>query len=139
MSADEFDPFVERLFARTPVLADTDAFTAKVEARLESGMRVRTLALSLAGLIGGGVAVREALSLRLDIAGPDAPVAGRAIGESVVSLTSGAQTAIQSGLDQLGMANWALGSMGGIQLFWLSAGTMIALAAAAVMKLSQET
>ncbi|WP_421728817.1 hypothetical protein [Brevundimonas sp.] len=139
MSADEFDPFVERMFARSPVLADTDAFTANVESRLESGMRVRTLALSLAGLIGGAVAVRESLNLRLDIAAPNGPVAGRAIGESVVSLTTGAQSVIQNGVDQLGAANWALGSMQGMQLFWLAAGTMIALAAAAVMKLSQET
>ena len=139
MSADEFDPFVERMFARTPPMADADAFAARLEARLESGVRVRTLALSLAGLIGGGVAVREILNLRLDLAAPDAPVAGRAIGEGVQTLTLGAQAAIQNGADHLGLASWSLGSMGGMQIFWLSAGTMIALATAAVMKLSQET
>lgn len=139
MSADEFDPFVERMFARTPALPDADAFSARLEARLDSGTRVRALALSVAGLVGGAVAVREILSLRLDLAAPDGPVAGRAVGEGIQTLTLGAQSAIQSGADQLGLANWSLGSMGGMQLFWLSAATMIALATAAVMKLSQES
>ena len=47
MSADEFDPYVERLFARTPHMADAPLFAAGVEAKLATGSRVRTLALSL--------------------------------------------------------------------------------------------
>lgn len=53
MSADEFDPFVERLFARAPAMPDAPLFTAQVEQRLQKGSRVRFLALSLAGLVGG--------------------------------------------------------------------------------------
>ena len=44
----------------------------------------------------------------------------------------------QSGLDQLGLSGLELGSMGGMQMFWIVAGALIALAAAGVMKLSQE-
>ena len=58
MSADEFDPDIERLFARAPVMPDAALFTARVEQRLQKGSAVRGLALGLAGLIGGVVAVR---------------------------------------------------------------------------------
>jgi hypothetical protein len=137
MSADEFDPYVERLFARTPHMADATLFAADVEAKLASGSRVRTLALSLAGLVGGVIAVRESLNMNISM-GPDAPVAGRALGRGLEAASLNAQGAVQSSLDQLGLANLSLGSMSGMQLFWLTTGALIALAAAGVMKLSQE-
>ena len=137
MSADEFDPYVERLFARTPHMADAPLFAAGVEAKLDTGSRVRTLALSLAGLIGGVIAVRETLTMNISVA-PDAPVAGRALNRGIEAASLNAQGAVQSSLDQLGLANLSLGSMSGMQLFWLATGAVIALAAAGVMKLSQE-
>jgi hypothetical protein len=45
---------------------------------------------------------------------------------------------IQSGLDQLGLASLELGSMGGMQLFWIAAGALIAVAAAGVTRLTQD-
>ena len=132
MSADEFDPFVERLFARTPVMPDAALFTAQVEQRLQKGSRVRFLALSLAGLIGGAVAVREAVSIDLDLA------PGAALGQGIQSASVNVQGTVQSGLDQLGVGNLELGSMSGMQLFWIAAGALIAVAAAGVMKLSQD-
>lgn len=138
MSADEFDPYVERLFARTPSMPDATLFAAGVEARLASGTRVRTLALTAAGLIGGVIAVRETLNIDVNLSGGDAPAPGRALGRGIEEVSLNAQGAVQSGLDQLGLAELALGSMGGMQLFWLAAGALIALAAAGVMKLSQE-
>jgi len=138
MSADEFDPYVERLFARTPHMADATLFAADLEAKLASGSRVRTLALTVAGLVGGAFAVRETLHLNVNLTAGDAPVAGQALGRGLGEVGASAQGAAQSALDQLGLANLSLGSMGGMQLFWLAAGAMIALAAAGVMKLSQE-
>jgi len=137
MSADEFDPYVERLFARTPHMADAPLFAAQVEAKLATGSRVRTLALSLAGLIGGVIAVRESLDMNISV-GSAGPVAGRALNRGIEAASLNAQGAVQSGLDQLGLANLSLGSMSGMQLFWLTTGALIALAAAGVMKLSQE-
>src|SRR5690606_1491763 len=75
MSADDFDPFIERLFARTPVMPDASLFTARVEQRLQKGSRVRFAALSLAGLIGGVVAVREVVDVNLGLAAGDGVVA----------------------------------------------------------------
>ncbi len=138
MSADEFDPFVERLFARTPPMPDAALFNARVEGRLAQGGRIRALVLSFAGLIGGLVAVRETVNLKLNLGGDTAGVTGTGMVKGVEAATSGAQTSIQSGLDQLGLANLEWGSMGGMQLFWITAGALIAVAAAGAMKLSQD-
>ena len=136
MSADEFDPFVERLFARAPQMPDAALFTARVDQRLQKGSRVRFLALSLAGLVGGVVAVRETMTVNIGTG--DGVVAGNALGAGIRSASLNTQGVVQSGLDQLGLANLELGSMGGMQLFWIAAGALIAVAAAGVMKLSQD-
>jgi hypothetical protein len=136
MSADEFDPFVERLFSRAPQMPDAALFTARVEQKLQKGSRVRFLALGLAGIVGGVAAVRETMSV--DLGNGEGVVAGHALGQGIRGASLNAQGAIQSGLDQLGLAHLEFGSMGGMQLFWIAAGALIALAAAGVMKLSQD-
>ncbi len=136
MSADEFDPEIERLFARSPQMPDAALFTAQVEQRLQKGSRVRFLALGLAGVIGGAVAVRETMTVNLTAS--DGVVAGNALGQGIRSVSFNTQSAVQTGLDQLGVANLELGSMGGMQMFWIVAGALIAVAAAGVMKLSQD-
>jgi len=65
-------------------------------------------------------------------------VGGRARGAGCQSGSLNVQGAVQSGLEQVGLAKLGLGSMGGMQLFWIAAGALIVLAAAGVMKLSQE-
>ena len=137
MSADEFDPFVERLFSRTPHMADADLFAVEVETRLASHTRLRGLALAVAGLIGGAVAVRETVNLNLDAAGT--MLTGRSLGDGARTVISAARTDIQSGLDQMGLAGLNLGSMGAMQLFWITAGALVALMAAGAVRLSQET
>ena len=136
MSADEFDPDIERLFARARQMPDAALFTAQVEQRLQKGSNVRFLTLGLAGLVGGVVAVRETMSVNLGSG--DGVVAGNALGQGIQSASLNAQGAVQTGLDQLGLANLELASMGGMQLFWIAAGALIAVAAAGVMKLSQD-
>ncbi len=136
MSADEFDPEIERLFARSPQMPDAALFTAQLEQRLQKGSHVRFLALSLAGVIGGVVALRETMSVNLTAG--DGVVAGNALGQGIHTASLSTQGVIQSGLDQLGLANLELGSMGGMQLFWITAGALIAVAAAGVMRLTQD-
>ena len=138
MSADEFDPEIERLFARTPHLSDAALFNAQIEQRLQKGSRVRVLALGLAGVIGGTVAIRETMSVNLGLTGGDGVVAGDALGQGIRSTTLGIQSSVQGGLDQFGLGHLELGPLGGMQMFWIAAGALIALAAAGVMKLSQE-
>lgn len=49
-----------------------------------------------------------------------------------------AAQAMQSLLDRLGVAGLDLGAIGGMQMFWATAGVLVALLAAGVVKLSQE-
>jgi hypothetical protein len=135
MSADEFDPAIERLFARTPPMPDAPLFAARIERRLQKGSGLRFAALAVAGLIGGVVAVRETLTVNIN---GDGVVAGDALGQGVQAVSLNTQSVVQSGLDRLGLANLELGSMSGMQLFWIAAGALIAVAAAGVVRLSQE-
>ena len=138
MSADEFDPMIERLFSRSPQMADATLFAAEVETKLHSSSRVRTLALTVAGLIGGVIAVKESMNLNLRFSDEQAPVAGRVIGQGFEAASLNVQDAVGSGLSHLGLADVSLGSMGGMQLFWIAAGALIALAAAGVVRLAQD-
>ncbi len=138
MSADEFDPMIERLFSRSPQMADATLFAAEVETKLHSSSRVRTLALTVAGLIGGVIAVKESMTLNLSLSDDQAPVAGRVIGHGLETAGLNVQDAVASGLSQFGLADVSLGSMGGMQMFWIAAGALIALAAAGVVRLSQD-
>src|SRR6218665_359305 len=63
LSAGEFDPMIERMFARTPTMVDAELFAAEIRNRLEKRSRVRGLALGFAGFIGGCVAVRETMNI----------------------------------------------------------------------------
>jgi len=136
MSADEFDPAIERLFARSPAMPDAALFTAQVEQRMQKGSRVRFVVLGLAGVVGGVVATREMLTVNFGVGSASAPTA--AMGRGLEAASFNAQSAIQSGLDQLGLGNMAFGSMSGMQMFWVAAGALIAVAAAGVLRLSQE-
>lgn len=139
MSSDEFDPQIERLFARTPQMADATQFAATVEDRLASGNRLRTAALSGAGLIGGFIAVRESLNLKLNLGGAESVEPVRSVSFGVQSATADAGSALQRLLGQIGFSDLGLGSMAGMQLFWMATAVVVALASAAVVKLSQET
>ena len=49
-----------------------------------------------------------------------------------------AAQAVQSLLDRVGVSGLDMGAMGSMQLFWATAGVLVALLAAGVVKLSQE-
>ncbi|MFN3559124.1 MAG: hypothetical protein ACK4UQ_07530 [Brevundimonas sp.] len=138
MSADEFDPAIERLFARTPALPDASLFTAQVEHRLQKGSRLRYMFLGVAGLVGGVVAAREMITVNFDLGAGSGALTTGAVGQGIESASFSAQSALQSGLDHLGMGGVDMGAFGGMQMFWVAAGALIAVAAAAMVRLSQE-
>ncbi|RZJ18163.1 MAG: hypothetical protein EON91_06290 [Brevundimonas sp.] len=137
MSADDFDPFIERLYARTPVLQDAGLFAADVETRLTSASRIRTLALTAAGLVGGVVAVSGAVDLNLNLSS-DAGASSAQLGQGFTASVAAAQVSAQGVADRIGLTQVDLGSMGGMQLFWITAGALLALLAAGAVRLSQE-
>lgn len=132
MSADEFDPAIERLFAQTPRLADEALFLATVQASLEKRSRWRSLALTAAGLIGGGLAVREGLTLDFAADGETG------LSQGMQAAAVAAQGAAQSGLDGLGVGSFDLMSGSGMMAFWIVAGSLVALMAAGLVRLSQD-
>lgn len=136
MSADEFDVDIERMFAQTPRMADSELFASRVDARLASGSRFRAVALTAAGLVGGVFAVRESMQFNFDVSSADAPT--RTLGQGVQAAGGGAGDLIQTVVDQVGLSGMPFGSMGGMQLFWIVAATLVFVAAAGVVKLSQE-
>jgi hypothetical protein len=140
MSVDEFDPTIERLFARAPAFADSAQFEAGVAAKLNTSSRFRTVALSVAGLVGGLIAVREVLSVDFNIGSSSASASAGSQPASQGLNMAGvdAMQALQSLLDRAGLSGMDLGSMGGMQMFWATAGVLVALLAAGVVKLSQE-
>ncbi len=140
MSVDEFDPAIERLFARAPAFADSAQFEAGVAARLNKSSRFRTAALSVAGLIGGVIAVREVLSVDFNFASSSvsASAGSQPVAQGLNMAGVDAAQAMQSLLDRLGVAGLDLGAIGGMQMFWATAGVLVALLAAGVVKLSQE-
>ncbi|PZU57250.1 MAG: hypothetical protein DI552_08410 [Brevundimonas sp.] len=139
MSADEFDPAIERLFARAPRMADDALFVAEFRTRLEKRSRWRGVALTGAGLIGGLIAVREGINL--NFTGGEAEVTTLGQGAQAVAVT--AQGAVQSGLGGLGLDSLGLGSIdlmsgSGMAAFWIVAGALVALLAAGAVRLSQD-
>lgn len=135
MSADEFDPAIERLFAQAPHFADSPFFEADVAARLNKVSRVRSIALSAAGVVGGLIAVRELLNINFDL------TAHSLTAQAGGGIDSAGAHGVQSLLEHTGVGDAALqamGSMGGTQMFWAVAGVLVALLAAGAVKLSQQ-
>lgn len=139
MSADEFDPGIERLFAQAPVMADSDAFARTLEQRLESGRKVR-LAVLVAATVGGA-----ALALKETLSAPLATLLPWRLGDELQATSSGVGSRLQQGLS---LGEMRLGELvpGGLgvdmatnpTLFWVVAFAVVALASMAVMRLSQE-
>ena len=132
MSADEFDPMIERLFARTTPLADEALFLAVFQARLEKRSRWRSLILTVAAVIGGGLALREGVKVNFSDEG------GAPVVQGLRSASAAAQGVVQTGLDGLGLGSLDLMSGSGMVMFWAVAGALVAMLAAGAVKLSQD-
>ncbi len=140
MSVDEFDPAIERLFAKAPAFADSAQFEAGVAAKLNKSSRFRTAALSVAGLVGGVIAVREVLSVDFNFVSSSvsASAGSQPAAQGLMMAGMDGGMAVQSLLDRLGVSGFDISAMGGMQLFWATAGVLVALLAAGVVKLSQQ-
>ena len=80
----------------------------------------------------------ESLHLNLNLGGAQAAEGSRSLSFGVQSATADIGNSVQGMLGQAGLGDIGLGSMAGMQLFWMATAAVVALAAAAVVKLSQQ-
>lgn len=118
MAEHPFEHRLHRMFAEAPAFPDAGLFAAQLEQRLDRGWTVRSLAIGAAGLVGGGVAVVQALGSdlfgRLELAGR---ASAGAAGRSVSGLVE-ASAAIPSlgGLAFGGETLWLIAGLGALAI-----------------------
>ena len=132
MSADEFDPAIERMFAQSPRLADEALFLATLQTRLEKRSRWRTLTLTAAGLVGGVLAVREGVNFNFSAEGDATLSQGM---RAAAASAQGVQAVLRRAL---GVGGLDLSGSSGMLAFWIVAGAMVAVLAAGAARLSQD-
>jgi len=135
MSSDDFDPMVERAFSRSPHLADAEDFAKAVETRLKRRGRLRTWALTLAGLVGGWMAVTQSLGGMMPDRAPQTPAVGSAAMRDLQLAAFDAQGSLQAMLDQVGLVD---AGATGMSMFWMACAALVATAALGAVKLFQE-
>lgn len=131
---DEFDPEIARLFNRPMDLADNDAFVQRMSQRLSGEWRVRTLALTLAGAIGGLAAMRQALGNSLSFQVSDAPLPRASVVDSTVREVSTDFTSLIAQLNPFAEVT----AVSGMQVFWLMSLGLIAAAATLALRAVDE-
>ena len=62
MSDHDFERRLERMFAQPPRVSDSEAFTRRVEAKLERGWGVRRVLVGCAGALGGVIAASQLIN-----------------------------------------------------------------------------
>jgi hypothetical protein len=106
-----FEAGLERMFSQPPAMADADAFTRKVEHRLNRDWRWRTLGIGAAGVIGGAIAATQALHSGLGLKVKEASASSSL---AVDDIYHQAEMLFQTG--------------SGIGLFWIVSGLLIVAA-----------
>lgn len=138
MSADDFDPAIERLFARAPEFNDSAQFNGGVLNRLNKSSRIRSLALGAAGLVGGVVAVNEMVGVNLTLGqGSLTAESGTARSTGLSDAAREGGVALQTLADSVGLGGFDYGSMGQTQVFLVAAGLIMALLTVGAIKLYQ--
>ncbi len=125
MGEREFEAGLERMFGQTPAFPDADAFTGRVEAKLNRDWRLRTVLLGAAGVVGGVVAATQTIGQG---------VFGRIQQVSTTS-ASAADHFYRDALDQVGLLS-QVGS--GASIFWIASGLMILTAIVGATKAFDE-
>lgn len=138
MSADEFDPGIERLFNRAPVMADAAEFDAKVMGRLNSGNRTRGFVLSLAGIIGGCVAVKEAVGMNFRLGGGQFQASTMDSEQAVEGVVRDGGRAFQGLVDSVGLGGLDMAHIGQTQTFLGVVAVLITLLTLGAVKLYQQ-
>ena len=125
--SDAFDGEIERLFARPPAMDGGEAFAERIERRLARGSRMRTAVVGAAGLVGGVLAVQQAvgsgLTLNLSSRGTDTQP------DTSGPLVAGTDWSQYLDLVQTLGVNQDWSALSSMPLFWLASAALIAVAA----------
>jgi hypothetical protein len=112
-----FETSLERMFGNAPALADADAFTRRVEGKLNRDWRWRTLGLGIAGVVGGAIAATQAVGSGLGVRVQEVSAAStQAVGSLYHQASTQADVLVQAG--------------SGMSMFWLVSGVLIIAAIA---------
>ena len=112
MAEMEVERAIERLFARTPEMADADAFAGRVQRRLDRGWAAGRVLIGAAGMVGGVIGASQLIMSNLFSR------AEAASSESARVLTSGVRQLAPQ-------AEWLLNGPAGIEAVWLVAGLAV--------------
>lgn len=133
MSADEFDPAVERLYRQPQQFADSVLFDAEVQLRLYKRSRSRNFVMGGMSLFAGGLllnqVVRMNLDARLSTSGLNAVLPKREVSQ-VMEVS-------REMASQLGLGDAMVAGFNGPQLLILCALATTAVLAAMAVRLSQ--
>ncbi|MDB5483931.1 MAG: hypothetical protein JWO83_4984 [Caulobacteraceae bacterium] len=113
MSDKTFEMDLERQFAATPILPDSDTFALRVTARLDRGWTFRQLLIGGLGLIGGLIGAGQVL--------------GSGLLSRLETISAQSDTLVKSGIASLPAARGlttllSVGSGMDSQVLWMSAG-----------------
>lgn len=121
----DFDAQLSRLYAEPPPLADTEAFSARVTARLDRGWALRRTAIAVAGAAAGVVGVGQLMSSRLF--------------SDVQILSHDSLRALDGGYSHLtGQAGELLSLTGGTEVVWMAAALAVLAVAFAVTRAADQ-
>ena len=123
----EFEAGLERLFNQPPAFDDNDAFARRVTTRLDSSWRMRAMAITVAGVVGGVIAVSQTVGSGL----------GLRVREAEADTTRTIDSLYQQAVSQAPLFDIA-GLDVGANLFWMASALLILVAGAASTRLFDE-
>ena len=120
MSADEFDPAIERAYRVTPEFADSALFDAEVAVRLENRWKWRRALMLVLAVVAAFVFLRQFVSVQMK----NVLQGSLDEGSLATILQKGEASSmfepVRDAAQQLGLTGFSLGSFSGAQILMMS-------------------
>lgn len=133
VSADEFDPEIERLYGRPEMFADSVLFDAEVAVRVYRRSKMRRILLSVLGVLGGLAFLHQIVKLNLDLTLSTQSVQA-VLPQRQLSQVMDVGREMAS---QVGLGDAAVAGLSGPQLLILCSLAAVALLTGTAIRLSQ--
>lgn len=133
MSAEEFDPAIERLYGRPETFADSVLFDAEVAVKVYRRGKMRRILLSVLGVLGGFAFLHQMVKLNIDL---------KLSANNVQAVLpqrqlSQAMDVSREMASQIGLGDTAVAGLSGPQLLILCSVAAVALLTGTAIRLSQ--